>query len=239
MAALLAERGLRDLSFAVVAMYPPDRVVERVVDGRGCRPPEGQRLCRRAARGGARHAAGGRRRDGLSPHERRGCRRGSCGIRRCHRVRQRRARVRRRCAASARLRQQRTRARRVRACTTRHHARRSDPQDDVASRRALSSSEPRERSRLGTPPTSWSSTLRDVADTATFERRTPIQQASPTCWSTACRSSTAETRRMRVRGRCWRGRSSIAVVERLRAVTNRHDDHEVAKLTKKPTSLSS
>ena len=87
------------------------------------------------------------------------------------RVRQLGADARRRRAASARLRQQRARARRVRAQAPRHHARGSDPEDDVAARASTSSSTTRGLIKAGLLRRHHRSSIRaTVGDAATFEK---------------------------------------------------------------------
>ena len=93
---------------------PAGRVVQRPVDAADRATREGQRFRRRAVRGRARHAARGRRADGLSLHERRRRRSDHAASAGRDRVGQRRAVVRRRRAASARLRRQRPRPRDLR-----------------------------------------------------------------------------------------------------------------------------
>ena len=69
MAAMLAERGLRDLSFAVVAMYRPDASLNGLSMQQIAARMKGSDTRRRPVRGRARHAPRRRRADGLSLHE--------------------------------------------------------------------------------------------------------------------------------------------------------------------------
>ena len=113
--ALLAERGLTDLSFAVVASLRRRSLAQRPVDEAGRGEAEGLGHRRRPARGGPRPDARRRRVDGLPLHVATTTSSASCGTRWSASRRTAACSRRPGVAASARLRQQRARARRIRA----------------------------------------------------------------------------------------------------------------------------
>ena len=171
MRGLLAERGLADLSFAVVASLSRRSVAERPVDEAGRREAEGRaspptRSSRRRATmmlaGGASmvyHFMSDEDIERIMRHPQVGIASDSSVLTMGEGVPHPRG-----YGNNARVLGEYVRA------AQGHHARGGGPQDDVAARGAVPLRRPRPDRARATPPTSWSSIRATVGDAATFEK---------------------------------------------------------------------